>query len=148
MACFCRLDVLTEQYCSYYLLIPSGMTDTNNIEDFGDHIGDIANPIVNEVEHMPVTYDDVIKWKHLPRYWPFVRGIHRWPVDSPHKGQGRGAFDVSLISARTNGWANNRDVGDLRCRRPHYDVIIMIKKYMDIHYSLIALTYWEQNNFE
>ena len=22
--------------------------------------------------------DDVIKWKHLPRYWPFVRGIHRW----------------------------------------------------------------------
>ena len=22
-------------------------------------------------------YDDVIKWKHFPRYWPFVRGIHR-----------------------------------------------------------------------
>ena len=22
--------------------------------------------------------DDVIKWKHFPRYWPFVRGIHRW----------------------------------------------------------------------
>ena len=27
---------------------------------------------------------DVIKWKHFPRYWPFVRGIHRSPVDSPH----------------------------------------------------------------
>ena len=25
--------------------------------------------------------------KHLsPHYWPFVRGIHRWPVNSPHKG--------------------------------------------------------------
>ena len=24
------------------------------------------------------THDDVIKWKHFPRYWPFVRGIHRW----------------------------------------------------------------------
>ena len=24
--------------------------------------------------------DDVIKWKHFPRYWPFVRGIHRSPV--------------------------------------------------------------------
>ena len=24
--------------------------------------------------------DDVIKWKHYPRYWPFVRGIHRSPV--------------------------------------------------------------------
>ena len=22
-------------------------------------------------------YDDVIKWEHFPRYWPFVRGIHR-----------------------------------------------------------------------
>ena len=36
-------------------------------------------------------HDDVIKWKHFPRYWPFVRGIHRSPVDSPHKGQWRGA---------------------------------------------------------
>ena len=30
-------------------------------------------------------HDDVIKWKHFPRYWPFVRGIHREPVNSPHK---------------------------------------------------------------
>ena len=22
-------------------------------------------------------HDDVIKWKHFPRYWPIVRGIHR-----------------------------------------------------------------------
>ena len=36
--------------------------------------------------------DDVIKWKHLPRYWPFVRGIHQSPVNSPHKGQWRGAL--------------------------------------------------------
>ena len=34
-----------------------------------------------------VTHDDVIKWKHFPRYWPFVRGIHRSTVNSPHKGQ-------------------------------------------------------------
>ena len=32
-------------------------------------------------------HDDVIKWKHFPRYWPFVQGIHRPPVNSPHKGQ-------------------------------------------------------------
>ena len=24
-------------------------------------------------------HDDVIKWKHFPRYWPSVRGIHRSP---------------------------------------------------------------------
>ena len=27
-------------------------------------------------------HDDVIKWKHFPRYWPFVRGIPRSPVNS------------------------------------------------------------------
>ena len=32
-------------------------------------------------------HDDVIKWKQFPRYWPFVRRIHRSPVNSPHKGQ-------------------------------------------------------------
>ena len=30
-------------------------------------------------------HNDVIKWKHFPRYWPFVRGIHRSPVNSPTK---------------------------------------------------------------
>ena len=32
-------------------------------------------------------HDEVIKWKHFPRYWPFVRGIHRSPMNSAHKGQ-------------------------------------------------------------
>ena len=27
--------------------------------------------------HVLTVHDDVIKWKHFPRYWPFVRGIHR-----------------------------------------------------------------------
>ena len=30
-------------------------------------------------------HDDVIKWKHVPRYWPFVRGIHLSPVNFPTK---------------------------------------------------------------
>ena len=47
----------------------------------------------------PVIHDDVIKWKDFPRYWPFVRGIHRSPVNSPHKGQWRGALMFSLICA-------------------------------------------------
>ena len=34
---------------------------------------DNYNPTVDEETH-----DDVITWKHIPRYWPFVRGIHRW----------------------------------------------------------------------
>ena len=70
-------------------------------------------------------HDDVIKWKHFPRNWPFVRGIHWSPVNSPHKGQWRGALMFSLICARINDWVNNREAGDLRCHRGHYDVIVM-----------------------
>ena len=70
-------------------------------------------------------HDDVIKWKHFPRNWPFVRGIHRSPVNSPHKGQWRGAFMFSLISAELNGWVSNDEAGKLRRHRGHYDVIVM-----------------------
>ena len=71
------------------------------------------------------SHDDVIKWKHFPLYWSFVRGIHRLLVNSPHKGQWRGALMFSLICAWTNGWVNNRGAGDLRHRCAHYDVIVM-----------------------
>ena len=70
------------------------------------------------------SHNDVIKWKHFPHYWPFVRGIHRSPVNSPHKGQWRGALMFSLICPWTNSWAN-KDAGDLRCHRAHHDVIVM-----------------------
>ena len=70
-------------------------------------------------------HDDVMKWKHFPRNWPFVRGIHRSPVNSPHKGQWRGALMFTLICARINAWVNNREAGDLRRNLAHYDVIVM-----------------------
>ena len=71
------------------------------------------------------SHDDVIKWKHFPRNWPFVREIHRSPVNFPHKGQWRGALMFSLIYAWINDWVNNREAGDLRRQRGHYDVIVM-----------------------
>ena len=72
-----------------------------------------------------VSHDDVIKCKLFPRYWPFVRGIHRSPVNSPHKGQWRRALMFSLICVRINGWINNREAGDLRRHKAHCDVIVM-----------------------
>ena len=62
--------------------------------------------------HFILNHDDVIKWKHFPRNWPFVRGIHRSPMNSPHKGQWRGAFMFSLICVWINDWENNREAGD------------------------------------
>ena len=47
------------------------------------------------------------------------------PVDSPIKGQWRRALMSSLIYAWTNGWANNRDAGDMRRHRTHIDVTVM-----------------------
>ena len=68
-------------------------------------------------------------WCHqmetFPRYWPFVRGIHRSPVNSPHKVQWRGALVLSLTCAGVNGWLNNREAGDLRRHGTHYDVTVM-----------------------
>ena len=49
-------------------------------------------------------YHDVIKWKNFPRYGPFVRGIHRSPVNSPHKGQWHGALMFSLIRRLSKQW--------------------------------------------
>ena len=71
------------------------------------------------------SHDDVIRWNHFPRYWPFVRGIHRSPLNSPHKGQWRWAMRFSLICVWINGWQNNREAGDLRRYRAHYDVIVI-----------------------
>ena len=71
-------------------------------------------------------HDDVIQWKHFLRYWPFVRGIHRSPVDSPHKDQWRGALMFPLICTWTNAWKSYWDVGDLRRHRTHYDVTVVI----------------------
>ena len=67
--------------------------------------------------------------ERFPRNWPFVRGIHQWPVNSPHKGQWRGVLMFSLICAWINGWVNNREAGDLGSHRAHYDVIVMIQLF-------------------
>ena len=77
------------------------------------------------VRHSSYGCDDVIKWSHFPHYWPFMWGIHKSPVNSPHKGQWRRALMFSLICAWTNGWVNTRDAGDLRHHRTHYDVTVM-----------------------
>ena len=74
-------------------------------------------------------HDDVIKWKHFPCYWPFVRGIHQSPVNSPHKGQWRGALMFSLICAWINSWVNNCEAGDLRRHRAHYVVSVMCPRH-------------------
>ena len=84
-------------------------------------------------KHM--SHDDVIKWKHFPRYWPFVRGIHQWPVNSPHKGQWRCCLMYSLTSAWMNDCVNNP--GDLRRHRAHHDVTVIMSAVISRHDDVI-----------
>ena len=124
----------------------------------------------------------------------FVRGIHRWPVNSPHKGPvtrkmfpfdyviiigeslreswwrhqmetfsallaicaGNSpvpgefpaqrpvtwSFDFSFICVWTNDWLNDREAGDLRRNRAHYDVMVMRTKLYceDTKLNLVVIT--------
>ena len=71
-------------------------------------------------------------WRHQMETFSallaFCEGNHRSPMDPPHRGQCRGALMFSLICAWTNGWANNRDAGDLRRNRAHYYVTVNVMK--------------------
>ena len=84
-----------------------------------------------EYKFMALYMNRLSWWRHqmekFPRYWPFVRGTHRSPVHSSHKGQWRGALIFSsLICAWMNYWVNTRKAGDLRRHRVHYDVTVMM----------------------
>ena len=80
-------------------------------------------------------HDDVINWKHFPSYWLFVGGIHRPPVNSPHKGQWRVALMYSLTCTwieKSRGfwfetpsrslWRHCDDLAD-RCQLPYLEAI-------------------------
>ena len=118
-------------YVSYYSLY-SIKSDVNNATGWviGSAIplcwhSKVASWALSYIRNYLDGHDDVIKWKHFPRYWPFVRGIHRSPVDSPHKGQWRRAFVVFFDLCLKKCWANNGNKGDLRRHRAHYDVTVM-----------------------
>ena len=59
------------------------------------------------------------------------------PVNSPHKGQWRGALMFSLICVWINGWINNREAGDLRRYGGHYDAIVMCDAYRDMFICIV-----------
>ena len=116
LVCFIVNEHTTK--CSHYIPFYSNYVNLKDV-----HVGTTCR------YQTTWNHDDVIKWKQSPRYWSFVRGIHRSLVNSPHKGQWRGALMPSLIWAWINAWVNNRGAGDLRRHCAHYDVFGMTKYY-------------------
>ena len=57
----------------------------------------------------------------------------RSPVNSPHKGQWRGALMFSFICVWINGWVNNLEAGNLRRYRVHYDTHKACMPWLRLH---------------
>ena len=59
----------------------------------------------------------------LPQIFTYSNSINsinfRSPVNSPHKGQWRGALMFFWPASEKNDWVNNREAGDLRHQRTH-----------------------------
>ena len=84
---------------------------------------------INHIElNNPTCWICVPWWRHQMGLFYVLLTV--CAVNSPHKGQWRGALIFSLIYAWPSGWVNNRDAGDLRRHRLFYDVIIMAKASM------------------
>ena len=60
-----------------------------------------------------IKHDDTI-WKRFPHHYPFVKQIHRSPVDPPSKGPVMQGIDISLLLTRICCWTNNHVAGNLR----------------------------------
>ena len=86
----CHKSANKDPVCEFYLTYERYHAD--------GLVQDYSNPIVNALELLQSStklsmlfmyllrlHNDVIKWTHFQRYWPFVRGIHQSPVNSPHK---------------------------------------------------------------
>ena len=64
-------------------------------------------------------------WRHQMKTFSALLAF--CAVNSPHKGQRRGALMFSLICTWINSWVNNPEAGDLRRHRAHCDVSAMLK---------------------
>ena len=91
-----------------------------------------------------VIHDDVIKWKHFPRYWPFVRGI---PGEFPAQRPVMQRFDV-FFDLRLNKRLNKQSLGWwFETLSAHYDVTLMIQNYSSmamllLWYAIISRLVW------
>ena len=123
----------TRRYIVMFCLI--GWPHTQNDPWLNVFVNMVLYNVWSPVRHRAITWlvitafnsdhDDVIKWKHVPRYWPFVCGNSLVTGEFPTQRPVTRSFMFSLICAWINSWVNNREAGDLRRHRAHYDVIVM-----------------------
>ena len=101
-------------------------------------------------------HDDVIKWKHFPRYWPFLRVIPRSPMNFHTKASDAELCCFLWSGPWINGWVNTREAGDLwqgfaflTCRQTSHtyewmpDVTQVITNYIKKnHNNMVSIGQW------
>ena len=84
-----------------------------------------ANRDVSSHDAMYPHHDDVMKWKHFPRCWPFVRSIQLVTGEFPSQRPVLRSSDIFFDLRLNKRLSNHRHVGDLRRHRAHYCVTVM-----------------------
>ena len=75
--------------------------------------------------HKHTCHDDVIKMETFSSAMALCEGNPPFTGKFPSQSQWCGALMFSLMSAWTNGCENNREAGDLKQHRAHYDITVM-----------------------
>ena len=119
------------QNVNIYVFVPyekiacKGLTSILRVHSLFVHLPGFLVRLERGLHTVPI----ISWWRHQMETFftllAIVRGFHWSPVNSPHKGQWRGALMFSLICAWINVWVNNGEAGDVRRHRAHYDVIVM-----------------------
>ena len=94
----CASDILLQSANWQNFITPAGSPRVRRCKKFGVSL-------YVQAKHLRHPWD-VIKWKHFQRYLS--------PVNSPHKGQWRGALMLLWSAPWISDWVNNREAGDLR----------------------------------
>ena len=88
-----------------------------------DHYSDVTmGALASQITSNSTVYLTICSDLHqrniiTPRHWPFGRGIHRWPVNSPHKGpvtRKKLPFDDVIMSGQIWWWEYNIFVNMIR----------------------------------
>ena len=71
-------------------------------------------------------HNDVIKWKHFPRYWPFTL----WGESTPLQRTVTRSFDVFFDLRQNKRLSKTRDAGPFRRHRAHRNFTVMVHSEM------------------
>ena len=84
------LDIITTLYygkymtCGWMQYLNQNLTSIRNFVRRFARLYYLQDPLIPTLKLLAVNDRDKAWWKHFPRYWPIVQGIHESPVNAPH----------------------------------------------------------------